>query len=367
MTEYKTIEARCHCEGARVVVKVPRASLPLKMGICHCETCRRVTGFMAYTFIDLPKDHQIVQVTGPVEKYRTSEHLERGFCTKCGATLYEDTDDLVGRNRGIMPAALTEFDGVVDPVPAYHAFVSDTKDGGLRDWLRTYPSFEITRFQSAEIPPNKLYNADAYKRLDDSDYAGQQDKVKCACHCGGVTFWITRPNRDSFDPVKAAGRPDAVRGDRFEMPPEMGTWFADANSHRYRAILCGCNFCRQCSGQSMTAWAFVPLSNIVDAAGKPVNIYDGSSLPTLRRYNSSRKCFHDFCATCGANVFWRDETVRPGVYDVSVGLLQAPSGVRAHEWIDWIPHTCHEDSAQNPKLFDDINAGLRAWACAAGP
>jgi hypothetical protein len=50
------------------------------------------------------------------------------------------------------------------------------------------------------------------------------------------------------------------------------------------------------------------------------------------------------------------------MYDVSVGLMQAPSGVRAHDWLDWIEHTCYEEFAQNQPLFNDLNAGVHKWA-----
>jgi hypothetical protein len=37
---------------------------------------------------------------------------------------------------------------------------------------------------------------------------------------------------------------------------------------------------------------------------------------------------------CGATVFWHDKH-RPELIDVSVGLLDAPEGARAVEWLEW--------------------------------
>ena len=54
----------------------------------------------------------------------------------------------------------------------------------------------------------------------------------------------------------------------------------------------------------------------------------------LRSYESSPGVMREFCPTCGATVFWHDKH-RPELIDVSVGLLDAPEGARAEEWLEW--------------------------------
>jgi hypothetical protein len=54
---------------------------------CHCTQCRRMTGhFMAATAARL-KDFAIIR-EGELGWYEASAHARRGFCARCGSTLF---------------------------------------------------------------------------------------------------------------------------------------------------------------------------------------------------------------------------------------------------------------------------------------
>lgn len=73
----------CICGAVRFEAK-PRAS---ETHVCHCETCRRWTGSAFMCVSVLPED---IRFTGAenIRTYRSSEWAERGWCDRCGTTLY---------------------------------------------------------------------------------------------------------------------------------------------------------------------------------------------------------------------------------------------------------------------------------------
>lgn len=54
---------------------------------CHCDMCRKTTG---HFFVSMEVDKKDVTFTGtdPVTWYTSSEKVRRGFCGKCGSTLF---------------------------------------------------------------------------------------------------------------------------------------------------------------------------------------------------------------------------------------------------------------------------------------
>ncbi|KAL9101994.1 MAG: hypothetical protein Q9187_009177, partial [Circinaria calcarea] len=53
---------------------------------------------------------------------------------------------------------------------------------------------------------------------------------------------------------------------------------------------------------------------------------------------------------------------RPDLIDVSIGLMEAESGARAEEWLEWArDKVSYAEFAQNKPLISSLNAGLKAW------
>lgn len=82
---------------------------------------------------------------------------------------------------------------------------------------------------------------------------------------------------------------------------------------------------------------------------------------TLKRYESAKGIRREFCGTCGATCFWHSDE-RPGLIDVSVGLLEADTGARAEEWLAWCTErVSFAEHAQNKSLISNLGKGLKAW------
>jgi len=59
---------------------------PVRVVICHCSICRRVSGAPMLCFVHFPKRAFAWLADEPL-RHRSSPHAERGFCPRCGSTL----------------------------------------------------------------------------------------------------------------------------------------------------------------------------------------------------------------------------------------------------------------------------------------
>ncbi|KAI4140396.1 MAG: hypothetical protein LQ340_007877, partial [Diploschistes diacapsis] len=226
-------------------------------------------------------------------------------------------------------------------------FVADTGDGGLSVWLPQLRAWE-------GFPGGEPYRGPTGSPLASSP--SPDDRLDCTCRCAGVQFYITRPNEDSrrpCSPYSDAIVPHTEGGDRRENRRDEKWWISD-DGMRFAAALCACNSCRKSSGYDVQQWAFVPKVNIFQKDGRPTDF----SMGTLRQYTSREGIARHFCGICGATVFWRS-TERPDLIDVSVGLMEAPSGSRAEEWLDWkLERISFVEFAQHKRLMELLEKGL---------
>ena len=344
------IEAACHCGQLQVSTLVPTSALSVDLWICHCDTCRHSSGQLAITSLDVKTP---LEVTGRAEKYWTStgpNGLARCFCPTCGTTVYEDSPNQ--ERLGLAGGALTKTDGLVKV--AGQIFVDNTKDGGLSVWLPAVKAWG-GYFKEKPLAASNYQHGTAPAAGE-----GAGERLHCKCHCGGVTFDITRPDAGS---AKAhMDYTDETRpGDSYANPTDEKWWIREGG-RKWAAVLCACNSCRQASGYEMQPWAFVPPGNIVKPGGgndkpQPIDFTDG----TLKSYNSSPDVTRHFCGTCGATVFFRAHD-RDEIVDVSVGLAEAPSGAaRAEKWFSWLTRRVGwRKYAQNVPLIDMLADGLAA-------
>jgi hypothetical protein len=56
---------------------------------CHCEQCRRASGHYVAATAARPKDLVITKDEG-LAWYEGTEYIRRGFCARCGSTLFFD-------------------------------------------------------------------------------------------------------------------------------------------------------------------------------------------------------------------------------------------------------------------------------------
>jgi hypothetical protein len=89
---------------------------------CHCRQCRKFSGHI-YAGTDVPRAAVTIRGGESVTWYRSSEKVRRGFCSKCGSSLFWDPiyRDWIGISMGA-------FDTPTHTRLAKHIFVADKGD-----------------------------------------------------------------------------------------------------------------------------------------------------------------------------------------------------------------------------------------------
>ena len=110
---------------------------PINVRVCHCRLCQRAIGaaFNARALYAVDK----VSVSGPVGTAHSSEGLKRGFCTRCGTTIFSKREAL-----GIMGLTCGSLDDPSGFAPSDHIWVSSQQP-----WLKLDDGLP----QYAEGPP----------------------------------------------------------------------------------------------------------------------------------------------------------------------------------------------------------------------
>jgi len=150
----------------------------------------------------------------------------------------------------------------------------------------------------------------AEKTAPQQETTRTDEQLLAQCHCGGVSFHISRP-RDDF-----------IAGE------DSTSWLSPLDKKRWLASMDLCDDCRLTTGTNVIGWMFVPVDHI--SPPLPSNLLVGSS----KAYQSSEDVVRTFCGTCGATVFYWCKD-RPHIVDVATGLLRAPEGVMAENWAVW--------------------------------
>lgn len=347
--ENAILEIFCACRQINGSASVRSSALPLPIILCHCDSCRHSSGLLCVSTVSLPKDSSSFQVHGKLKGYKISTNRTIFFCEHCGASIYDMNTDL--DVASICTGVLGRSDGIVESKQLN--YVADSKDDGLSVWLRD----KVAGEDQAHKTGRSQYTSKALPVGPGNDSTESSPKLPGYCHCGGVQFQITRPNKHStelFSPW-----PDLL------VPYHSGSsanidvkWWLREGFTKYLAGTCACNSCRLASGYDIQVWAFVPKTNILQSNGQPLHF----SMGTLRQFQSSEGIYREFCSSCGATVFWHCDE-RPDLIDVSVGLLHAESGARAESWLEWwTERVSFEENAQNKALISRLGMGLKNWA-----
>ena len=77
----------CNCGAVRIELD----GEPSRVGLCHCQTCRRETGSAFMAFADW--DRSKVTVTGETRSWAASTD-HRHFCPSCGSSLFAVSGDV---------------------------------------------------------------------------------------------------------------------------------------------------------------------------------------------------------------------------------------------------------------------------------
>ncbi len=119
-----TVSGACFCRAVQF-----RVDLPSKwVAHCHCTMCRRAHGAAFVTWVGMDETHcHAEDREGLLRWYHSSPEAERGFCSRCGSTLFFRSS----RWAGELHIVLANFDDDVDRAPETHVFY-DTHV----DWFR---------------------------------------------------------------------------------------------------------------------------------------------------------------------------------------------------------------------------------------
>ena len=103
----------CLCGAIRFHADAPL----LFLAHCHCRWCRRAhgAGFVTWTGVAAERVH----LDGALTWYRSSARSERGFCGRCGSTLFFRSSAAPGE----LHIAAANVDTGLDRAPSAHIFV----------------------------------------------------------------------------------------------------------------------------------------------------------------------------------------------------------------------------------------------------
>jgi hypothetical protein len=107
----------CLCGGVRYRISGPRRDVI----VCHCENCRRTHGHQAaYTSV-AQADLELIERQTLDWYHDRSPDTWRGFCARCGSSLFWDARD----GRGKMAVAAGTLDDSRELKTIGHVFVSE--------------------------------------------------------------------------------------------------------------------------------------------------------------------------------------------------------------------------------------------------
>lgn len=109
---------RCLCGGVRY-----RVEGELRDAVaCHCAQCRKITGHHA-AFSACRNEDLVFESDKTLAWYESSPSVRRGFCGKCGSTLFWDD-----RSRDYIAVAAGALDQPTGIRLTKHIYVSDKGD-----------------------------------------------------------------------------------------------------------------------------------------------------------------------------------------------------------------------------------------------
>lgn len=390
-SDTKTIKATCLCGDAAHSITLPFNDFPIPSYFCTCNSCRHLTGTLFLSTAFLPPSYKpSSSLLDKLTSFKFSDRITQYFCKRCGSTMLcycipKPSDTHRTASWDVMTGTLEAFDSVSD-LKGYE-YIHDTRDGGFSDFMPTLNNRLLDRW-SHDIntyPQLPLYWRDPSNAKETLEPTA---RLPAHCKCNNITFYIARPSSQSTHatrpwpdllvPYHSSQNQGSDKDNDNALSATSGEpWHLRASNTKFLAGLCSCTSCRLASGQELTAWAFIPLADIsLDAEGKvPLELSSvtgtgGSTrgFGSLQTYRSSENVTRSFCSVCGAIVFFAliepDQTAAQTLLDVAIGLLNAPEGARAENWLEW--HTerlsFREDAVgRADSLADGVEKGLREF------
>jgi hypothetical protein len=111
------VRASCHCGGVAFDLPRPEGGV----GACHCTQCRKLSGHYSASF-DAAEEEVAFLARGTLAEFATAGGARRGFCTRCGSSLYFRAAD------GAFSVEAGAVDGPTGLSLDSHIFVADKGD-----------------------------------------------------------------------------------------------------------------------------------------------------------------------------------------------------------------------------------------------
>ena len=124
----------CSCGAVRFEVR----GEPLKVGICHCQECRKATGAVFVAYADWRRE--AFSFTGASTEFRG-----RRFCPECGSRLFH-----LNEGKGLVEVMFGALDDApTDLLPAVEGWTKRREP-----WLTPIQGLPQFQEDSREAPPN---------------------------------------------------------------------------------------------------------------------------------------------------------------------------------------------------------------------
>lgn len=357
------LTARCLCGTNIYEATVPKSNLPLRAYICHCDSCRHVTGALYSVALRWPIARADVNVSA-LKVFHHFPSIDLLFCPTCSTPMFfADTKDTT-RLLGVLSGVLSNND--VDLIQyANQVYVSDTQDGGASVWLQHNGngSTIVPYMQDDEGDNSKEVPQDWPPPGELTGYSSRkEDTIPIRCKCEGVDL---RLHAGDYSNLKDHELP-------FNIDPE---------THKLLAGFCGCDSCRLQAGIDVFNWTFAEMKYIsFSNADKPFPITSTElksmtdakdpALGTLTYYSSREDVDRYFCSNCSACIFYA-VTSRPDHLDIAVGVLRASDGARAEGFLSWpygarMSYREDGDGGWREKLFDNVEKAAEEYRIMRG-
>jgi hypothetical protein len=108
-------EGHCICGSVRFTVAPPT----LFCAHCHCRFCRLAHGAPFVTWVGVPEEQfSFSRGEDLVTWHRSSQQSRRGFCSRCGSTMFYVST----LSPGEIHIARSQIEGEIDREPRAHVF-----------------------------------------------------------------------------------------------------------------------------------------------------------------------------------------------------------------------------------------------------
>lgn len=342
MTDIKRLEAKCLCGAVHFTVDVPTSQLPLPIHLCHCSQCRYRSGAPCIFHTNIPKDATRRFIAPSTEANMTaydSEGAESSwmFCSTCGCHI---ASIIYGTGSWVVATSIFTDHGPENFRYKKHIFSKSAKDGGLAAMLGSIDGCVLEDWN----PPEGNPQADIVEAEPEVDPHDGEQRLRAECHCGGVSFTVQRPDQKTL------------------ANPSLLPYVSPLDNTKWIATLDACSDCRLVNGTHLVGWAFVPSYCLSPPIARDLLI------GTSKTYSSTPGVLRSFCGRCGATVFYSNDARNlpegQNLLDLASGILRAPEGPMAENWLTWRTRIAweHSGKAFDERLMTTLVEGMEKWS-----